>query len=61
MAIIGLFRSSVLNDKGQQIIKAIVCGDDMPEESYDAFEAWLSSEDEHLIVLDAGTRIAWLG
>lgn len=61
MSHIGLFRSAQLDEHGQQIIKAIVVGDDMPDESYDAFEKWLSSPDEHLVVLKEGTRVSWLG
>ena len=61
MTRIGLFRSALLNDHGQQVIKAIVVGDDMPEESYDAIEEFLSDPENHLIVLSEGTQIGWLG
>ncbi len=61
MARIGLFRSECLNEQGQQVVKAIIIGDDMPDEMYDAFSKWLADPDDNLVVLNEGTQVGWLG
>lgn len=61
MATIGLFRSQLLTEQGQQVVKAIVVGDDLPAEMYEQFEAFLADDANHVIVLPEGVRVGWLG
>jgi len=60
MAQIGLFRSERLNNQGQQIVKAIVVGDDLPEAVYVQLEQFLKSDDDHVLILSDGIRVGWM-
>lgn len=61
MASIGLFRSALLNEQGQPVIKAIVVGDDLADEVLTIIEGFLASTEDQLLVLPEGTRVGWLG